>query len=546
MPEKTSAATPSRRAVLAGLSGAALGAWPLAGCAPRSGPLLRVGDDQPGRPISRLIYGSNEIGKMDGGPLSAALDRIAGVTARRLGGNLMTAYNWVNNASNAGKDHKHANGAFLLEALGVPKSDWRRPAALIEAMHEASLAMGAQSLVTLPIAGYVAADFGGVVAEAEAAPSRRFVEARWSGHAKAGDPIDPRVADMPQLVARLVERFGGAASARGIHAYALDNEPALWFQNHPRVTPGRTTIKAFIARSLAAARAIKAIDPAAKIFGPSSWGATGMVSFQNAPDWPDYRRYGNFLAAYLDAFREASERDGKRLLDVLDVHWYPFSSKGELFRTETSELDQARLDAPRALTEPGFLEDSWVPRALRGVEGLSLPILPSLTKLAARWFPGTEIAVTEFNYGGAGRIASGLALADALGRFGAAGAYFASHWGSLPQWLGEAYRLYRAPDAAGANFGARSLSVEIRELPGICAYAADDGKHLRLALINKNEASVAVDVSFASGKLRRPAGVIGFDAERTATASVSGDVRLVEGGWRVVLPPRAARRYAFS
>lgn len=538
-------AGPTRRALLAGLSGAAL-SWPLAGCASPSGPSLRVADDVAGRPISPLIYGSNEIGRMDGGPLSATLDRHAMVAARRLGGNLMTAYNWVNNASNAGKDNRHSNGPFLMEALALPKSEWGRPGLVIEAMHEASLAMGAKSLVTLPLAGYVAADFLSVVPEEEAAPSRRFTPTRWSGATKASDPIDPGVADMPQLLARLVERYGGADTSRGVHAYALDNEPAIWFQNHPRVTPQRVTIRDFIARSIVAARAIKAVDPAAKVFGPSSWGATGMVSFQDAPDWPEYKRYGSFLAAYLDAFRMASERDGLRLLDVLDVHWYPFSNKGELFRTETPELDRARLDAPRSLTEPGFREDSWVPRALRNVEGLALPILPSLTALAARWFPGTQLAVTEFNYGGAGRLTSGLALADALGRFGQAGVYFASHWGSLPQWLGEAYRLYRAPDAAGGDFGPRGLDVAIQGLPGLAAYAADDGKTLRLVLINRGEAALSVDVGFASGRLRRPAGVIGFDADRPQTTSLAEEARLAEGGWRIVLPPRAARRYAFS
>ncbi len=59
---------------------------------------------------------------------------------------------------------------------------------------------------------------------------------------------------------------------------------------------------------------------------------------QNAPDWGEYRRYGSILAAYLDAFRQASERDGLRLLDALDVHWYPFSDRGTLYRTEDPAL----------------------------------------------------------------------------------------------------------------------------------------------------------------------------------------------------------------
>ena len=59
---------------------------------------------------------------MDGGGPSVGFDRAAGVTVRRLGGNLMTAYNWLNNATNAGKDWKHANGAFLLGDAGGSES----------------------------------------------------------------------------------------------------------------------------------------------------------------------------------------------------------------------------------------------------------------------------------------------------------------------------------------------------------------------------------------------------------------------------------------
>lgn len=532
--------------VSTGLAAATLGAMPRVALA--SGPpSISIADDAPGRPISRLIYGCNEIGVMDHGPPSVALDRVAHVTARRLGGNLMTSYNWVNNASNAGKDFQNANGAFLLEALGLPKAEWSRPAAVIEAMHAASLEMSAASLVTLPLAGFVAADFNGSVAPAETAPSARFVPVRWASNARAKDPIDPRVADIPQLLSRLIALYGGAGGAKGIHAFALDNEPGLWSESHPRICPDKATIRSLIERSIMAARVIKSIDPAAGVFGPASWGATEMVNFQNAPDWSDCRHFGSFLGAYLDAFREASERDGRRLLDVLDVHWYPFSRRGELFRNENPELAGPLLDAPRSLDESGFREDSWVARALRGDgDGVSLPILPSLERLIARWFPGTALAVTEFNYGGPGQLASGLALADALGRFGSAGVYFASHWGALAGYLGQAYRLYRETDATGAAFGDVSLPAKIGGGAKISAHAARGAKGLQLVVINKRTEATAIDVVFATGRGPRLAAVMGFDTVHANTVALSEDAKMVEGALRLELPARAARRYAFG
>ena len=64
---------------------------------------------------------------MDGNGPSVNFDRNAGVTVRRLGGNLMTPYDWRDNSTNAGKDYRHANGPFLLEILGVPKEQWQAP-----------------------------------------------------------------------------------------------------------------------------------------------------------------------------------------------------------------------------------------------------------------------------------------------------------------------------------------------------------------------------------------------------------------------------------
>ncbi len=514
--------------------------------------MVRIADGGTGTPISPLIYGSNEIGTMDGGEPSAQLDRAAGVTARRLGGNLMTTYNWVNNAANSGKDYHQANGPFLLDALGIDRPQWGKPARLIETMHETSLAMGAKSLVTVPLAGYVAADFDGPVPPEASAPSPRFVPTRWDPGAKAGDPVVPAVADIPQLLARLVARYGGADSERGIHAYALDNEPGLWAETHPRVVTAKPTIRAFLERSLAAARAIKRADPAARVFGPVSWGASEMVSFQDAPDWNDYRQHGSFLAAYLDAFRTASEQDGIRLLDALDVHWYPYSNRGDLFRSEDPALAEALLQAPRSLTEAGFREDSWVVRALAdggSDREVGLPLLPSLRRIADHVFPGTDLAVTEFNYGGAGQIASGLALADVLGRFGQQGVSFATHWGSLDGTLGDAYRLFRTTDATGRRFGDRSHGLTVEGTPDVVAYAStfETGQPgLQLIVINKSEAMATVDLRFEAREEPDCLSVHGFDAANPGTTALTEIPIHVDGGLQVLLPARSARRYSFA
>lgn len=540
---------PSRRDVLAaGIALGATGAMPSALRAADAAPELVLRGGAPGAEISPYVFGSNEIGVMDGGLPSSVFDRRAGVTARRFGGDLTTTYNWVNNACNAGKNHNQANGDFLLEALRIPRSERQRPAVVIEAMHETSLDMGARSLVTLPLSPYVAADMDGEVSRQDTAPSRRFTPTSWAVGADARAPVDRNVCDLPQLLSRLVERYGDAKSSRGVFAYALDNEPGLWTQNHPRVSPSRMSIDAFIARSIVAARAIKTVDPSAQVFGPSSWGATEMANFQNAPDWSAHARYGNFLALYLDAFRRASEQDGRRLLDALDVHWYPFASKGQLFRTDAEALDAVRLQAPRSLTEEGFVEDSWVSRAFgrSGREGLGLPVLPSLQRIVARNFPGTRLAISEFNYGLGKRVPSALALADALGRYATSGVYLATHWGSLDHLLMESYRLYRTHDARGGTFGGRAIAIDNSRPDALSAFAADDGTALRVVLVNRTPREIALDLVFARAPRREFQQALGFDEAQPSVGERAEAPRDAAGGWRIVVPALSARRYLFA
>lgn len=498
------------------------------------------------RKISPFIYGSNELGRMDGGIPSVDYDRPLRTPFRRLGGNLMTTYNWNNNAQNAGRDWKQTNAPVLADFLDLTPEQRAEPAAVIHAMHRNSLSIGAQSLVTLPLAGYVAADIDGEVPESEHAPSKRFVPLKWQSDTAADAPIDKSVADIPQLVRKLIATFGDSRSPTGIRAYALDNEPGLWPETHPRIVTEKPTIKSFLERSIAAARAIKAIDPNALVFGPASWGATEFQNFQNAPDWADYKHYGSFLAAYLDAFAQASALAGKRLLDVLDIHWYPFSPIGDLLHSENPAHAEVLLDAPRSLTEPGFRENSWVSQALPVSEtiDLALPILPSLHRLIDRWYPGTEIAITEFNYGGTGQLVTGLAVADALGRIGTANVTYANHWGPLRGSVGNAYALYRNYDGKGGSFPVQGVEVKSLSSPDVSVYGAVDGSTLHLIAINRATSDRSLKLEL--DRNYRTLSAYGFDEGLPDVAPIGKAAATFDPKTPLVLPPRSARHFVLS
>lgn len=129
---------------------------------------------------------------------------------------------------------------------------------------------------------------------------------------------------MDECVNFLVAKYGNASTPSGVKGYSLDNEPALWCHTHPRIHPDQPRCLELIERSVALASAVKNIDPFAEIFGPVLYGFSAYESLQSAPDWNVARnRYGWFLDYYLDQIRQASDTQGRRLLDVLDLHWYP-------------------------------------------------------------------------------------------------------------------------------------------------------------------------------------------------------------------------------
>lgn len=492
-----------------------------------------------GPAIRPTLFGSNELGTMDGREPSVNYDADAGVTFRRLGGNWVTGYNWTNNATNAGSDWEHQNSFFMNDLLGLSPAQRREPAAAIEAMHRNSLTVGAQSVVTLPLAGFVAADGDGPVLADQVAPSDRFVPIDWATIKDATDPLDLTRPNISQLLRILQSRYGPAGSPKGIRGYILDNEPGLWSETHPRIVPDKLRIADLLDKSIQAAKVIKTVDPDALVFGPASWGVTEFQTLQNAPDWDDFKHYENFIAAYLDTFRQASEEAGFRLLDVLDVHWYPQSNLGGLLHAEDDRYAEALLAAPRTLSEPGFREESWITDALPVDDHnkLSLPILPSLNRLIERWYPGTELSILEYNFGGRNALFAGLAVADALGCMADSNVGYAAHWGNVDGWIAEAFRLYRNHDGKGGQFLGRCMQVACDRPDIIGVHAAWDGNRMKVIAINKSLETVNLRLP----SKERVVACDGFDRQNKRCGPITptpGDVQ--------VLPARSARIFTLS
>lgn len=448
-------------------------------------------------PISPYIYGSNQ----DVG------DDVW--TVRRFGGNRTTGYNWENNYSNAGSDYLHQSDTYLIDDAGIPNSEAKIPARVLTWFHDQSRQMGAESIVTLQMAGYVARDAAGPVSQSETAPSARWVPVqnrKGAPFSSTPDLTDDAVY-MDELVDLLVKRYGPATSPGGIRWYSLDNEPALWASTHPRIHPQPVGAAELVDRSIALASAVKAVDPTAGIIGPALYGMSAFVSLQDAPDWGSVRGGSSwFIDYYLDRMKAAELSSGRRVLDLLDVHWYP-EAKGDrriVDAQATSARDAAaRLQAPRSLWDASYHEDSWIADVLPQY----LPLLPRLHASIDQHYPGTKLAITEYDYGGGSEISGGLAQADVLGIFGRDGVYLATLWGIDPndRYASAAFRLYRDYDGKGGTFGSTGVSTATGDVARSSAYASIEGESdsvLHLILINKDPGAVTFRVRLGGGSYR--------------------------------------------
>ena len=445
--------------------------------------------------ISPYIYGVNS--GVDLNTVSAK--------SFRLGGNRMTAYNWENNMSNAGSDWHNSADMYLVN--NVADQFRRVPAgAALNASYEAANGNVPYTLLSLQMLGYVSSSKRGQLNEKAAAPSeywKEIVNRKGADFSLEPDKKDEYIYT-DEYLNYLFENIGKSDSETGFKAYALDNEPALWHHTHSLIKPEHLKCSQLIEKSVELASLVKEMDSGAEVFGPSLFGYSAFDSFAGAPDWKDLKSengYRWFIDYYLDEMKKAENEYGTRLLDVLDIHFYT-EAKGACGERSCNHYDndeciQARLDSVRSLYEEGYLENSWIVDT--GAE--FFPLLPNLQQSIDKYYPGTKIAFTEYNFGGGDHISGGVTQADMYGIFAEYVVYFATMW----SFDNNAYQLaainmFTNYDGAGNGFG-DTLVKTVYENDSISVYSSVDSKDdsmVKIIAVNKaihEETPVSIAVS---------------------------------------------------
>jgi hypothetical protein len=430
------------------------------------------------QPISRFIYGIN-------GSLTGATSNL---TLTRAGGNRWTAYNWENNASNAGSDWFYQNDGYL--------GGGNTPGGAVAPTLNNAQARDAAAIITIPINGYVSADKN---ADGDVRNSgANYLQTRFrQSVAIKGAPftLTPNTGDAfvytDEFVNWVNVNYPGQSDPSRPVFYSLDNEPDLWASTHAEVHPNPVTYAEMVQKTIDHAAAIKSVAPNSKVFGPVNYGWNGFTTLQDAPD----RNGRDFQTFYLSQMKTAEQTYGKRLVDALDVHWYPEAQGGGVRVTQqnnTAAVVAARLQAPRSLWDPTYTETSWITQwstfgpinLINRLEG----------KINAN-YPGTKLAITEYNYGGGDHISGGIAQADVLGIFGREGVYAASQWKlySSEPFVTGAFSMFRNYDGQNSTFGNTSVSATTSSAADSSIYASIDSNNpnvMVLVAINKTGAAL--------------------------------------------------------
>jgi Glycoside hydrolase family 44 len=420
-------------------------------------------------------------------------------SSRRLGGNQSSRYNWGHGtAFNHGLDWVFANNGMAEGAEPYYVSFLKQ-----------NVEHNVVSVVQVPMLGWVAKDITSV-----SFPTTKFTgqkdrddkRAAGKGVMISGREIEPpppqttSIPITPAIVAGWIEKYRAADTKNTTRIYILDNEPALWNSTHRDVHPEPMSYDELLEKTIAYATVIRKADPKALIAGPASFGwAEYLYSARDIKAGvmkrPDKDSHGglNMLPYYLKTLADHEKKTGDRLLDLVDVHFYPQGDKIGIAEKGAVDPDTAgtRIRSARALWDDSYEDESWIKEKIR--------LIPRLKEWIAQYYPGRGIQIGEWNFGAEGHISGGLATAEALGRFAEGGVTSAFYWAypkpGSPAYFG--FRAFRNFDGRGGKFQDNFVASAAQEGVSMFVSRDDGGKHLVAVAINgdtKAIGKVAIDL----------------------------------------------------
>ena len=401
-------------------------------------------------PISPGVYGVNIYGFSS----SSQLGELR-IPLTRWGGDATSEYNWKTDKTNSGSDWYFEVFAQTSSTQVPPFDPATQNGSAFDRFHETNLQYGVESVGTIPILDWVAANVPDKTCgyDVRKYPNQKTTQINpntgrtyvdpygpncGSGVDLSGNAIttnDPRDTDvqvdenfMADWVRHVTAKYGTSAQG-GVAVWELDNEPVWWSGVHQSVHPSQSSYDEIVSRGLRYAAAVKSADPSALVAGPitAGWGDlffsnSDFVSGWNtnasttvAEAWKywnnpiDRKAHGDldFAAYYLQQFAAYEKQHGQRLLDYFDIHGY-MPGTGD---SGTDAITNAkRLQSTRVFWDPNFIlynEPLFKGNSDEYLLGANpqwktpgcVCLIPRMKQWVNDNYPGTKLAITEYNLG---------------------------------------------------------------------------------------------------------------------------------------------------
>ncbi len=484
-----------------------------------SPPTLAVDANAARHPISPYIYGINWYA-------DTGLGTAMHLPLRRWGGDNTTTYNWQLDATNASADWYFENGA---QSDGVSNTPSGQNSFHI--FHETNLKDGTLSLGTIPLMDWTPRSTTGCsFSVAKYGPQFEtdpYNPDCGDGFLSDGQtplvtvkPTDPNDTYQPvdetfaqDWMRSLIATYG-ISTQGGVAMWSLDNEPEWWYGTHLDIYQTPATFDDMTARTLKWAQAVKAVDPAALVTGPVQAGWSGMLYSRAdmASGWDTYpyqywdnptdqKAHGGmyWIPYYLTQMQQFEQQNGYRLLDVLDLHGY--INPGNLTDTPGDQaIETLRMTSTRALWDPNYIVPDTSFQDNTGNQ-IAPQLIPRMHQWVNQYYPGTQLAITEYMWHNLESITGAITQADILGIFGREALDYGTLW-APPQLTDPglfAFKIFLNYDGNGNQFGETSISATTSDPDTLSIFAAQrSDTALTILVLNKTWGDIADSVSLAN------------------------------------------------
>ena len=331
-------------------------------------------------------------------------------------------------------------------------------------------------------------------------------------HLVNNDPHDTSMVVDPSFeqgwIAHMQATFGTAADG-GVKLFTLDNEVMLWNSTHRDVHPQPPTYDEIWGKTVAYAGAIKQQEPNALVTGPVTWGYCDLFTSAddaargNCLDGTDRQNHGGlaFVAWYLQQVCAYQIQHGVRLVDYLDLHYYPQGTNVALSDADDATTAGLRLRSLKELYDPTWVSESWIGQYLGDADNNHYDkpdLIPRARTWIAQYCPGTKLAITEYNWGNDNTVSGAVAQAEALAIFAREGVDLATRWiaPDANTQAEKAFAIFLNYDGAGGRVQGDSVGATSANIDQVGAYAFHGNARTFVLLTNKDTVAHDVALSF--------------------------------------------------